>query len=736
MCCTRLRNTLFHIILPDKPNFAQAPFPYTASRLPANLPLFLQLFGSRLLYSAGADYQPALCVCITMFTSPTVNTASLPSSPTATRRRHLQPNGKRPTVTLLPPPCMCLMSFKDGLSRHSLSNDASQSSPLTPSSASSHSAPHLHTQQQHHHNMATSSPSKGSAAPDRDPVPIDRGSHLPHGTALIPRSALPESSSRNETSQVTFSCAVEGSGALDSNDLRDLMFPSSPVTPAEGTRTPTARSAVLPDLRRENASWNSTFGTEAAQDSSDGSVDIIIERHIIADDVNPTSSTSSTSPRKPLPAHWLPSHSSSGHKTPQSMNSAAGPQALPKGSPTNRNAAQATRSLRELGKGTSFLTKEALNAVDNNIALPTLRRTPSKAQVSSTKVSWNSPSVSPNAGSPRRKAGPPTNPSHSRATQSGSHVAASHRRNNSIISTGATSYHTAHGSPVRSPASSPDSFKSTIECFLAESSSKIVDNEADVTVEQNEDSGSMSRPVPFDTATGIRKRTSRAALSVSTAPRTSGFATEPATSSPLGTALNSPKANASRRKSPEDGQVGDLHLPTSTAQSSCIPRMSTSPGSSAHAPTLSSTLKQTKSAHTLRSPKTARDKVGSNSITVKSKYHETKSTRHVRTLDSTGSTPVQPDHKYRDISATTDTACITTLDARSTTYADAVGFSGPEFRDAAAQTAGLTESLLNSSTPSRTTSTSTVKAAQTSRGVSSANPVGVGMLSLLRITLV
>ncbi|KAF3039697.1 hypothetical protein E8E12_002798 [Didymella heteroderae] len=145
--------------------------------------------------------------------------------------------------------------------------------------------------------------------------------------------------------------------------------------------------------------------------------------------------------------------------------------------------------------------------------------------------------------------------------------------------------------------------------------------------------------------------------------------------------------------------------------------MSISKGSSARAPTLSSTLKQTKSLQTLQSPKATNGKRELKAATT-SKPIGTKSSRHVRTVDGTGSTPILSSCESRDYSALASVGGIATTDTGRTTRARGIDLLASYLQDTALEATGPPEdiSLPTSATASRAasraTSSSTVKAAQ------------------------
>jgi hypothetical protein len=153
--------------------------------------------------------------------------------------------------------------------------------------------------------------------------------------------------------------------------------------------------------------------------------------------------------------------------------------------------------------------------------------------------------------------------------------------------------------------------------------------------------------------------------------------------------------------------------PTSPSQSSRIPRPFTGGNTGdARGPTLSSSLKRTKSVVSLGSPKTASNTERSPTVGKSSLRRSDRSTpRHVRTLDSSGATPVMTDHLMQSRYSSPDT-----LSASSGITLDGASSLRPASRHLGEDAVNAT--LKNMSVydegpfpeASRATSTSTVKA--------------------------
>lgn len=449
------------------------------------------------------------------------------------------------------------------------------------------------------------------------------------------------------------------------------------------------------------------------QDSSEASIDIITER-----DTTTYSDVRSASPRKPLPAQWFPSSESLTPMVKQQRRAHDARKASPSGSP------RATGSMRhsvDLGRtcanSTSFLTKEALDAVDANITSPTLRRSPSRIQPSPPKAPWNSPTLSPKIGGLRHTSTSPTKPSPPRTTHLGAHTTTDHRRApSSIVSTGATSFHSAHCSPVRSSSSSQNSFSST-DTLNDAIYHHCSDFMADHDVEQV-DASFSKRNLTSTAATKalLRPRTSRPDLTIRIPPPDTAFGSERTSASALVSAARGKALSIVEETSPGLKQL-ENHVNLVTQ--SRIPRIPIGKASSARAPTLSSTLKQTKSTQTLRAPKTIKNS-SEPRVSTSSKATGTKSLRHVRTVDDTGSTPISSIPTTCEFSIPGSLASGAMMDTPRNTLLHEVDMLASYLRN----TAELDETLLAPSTPSRATSSSTIKAAQVPESLAISSSVG------------
>ena len=187
---------------------------------------------------------------------------------------------------------------------------------------------------------------------------------------------------------------------------------------------------------------------ETLQGPSEAGVDIITELETIG-----YGNVKSASPRKPLPAQWLPT-SSPTLTIAQRAKFHEGAKSPTSGTSVEHKSVRVSRGSFDTNKahtgGATFLTKDALDAVDADISSPTLRRIPSKLQRSPTKVPWNSPTVSPKVGSLRQSAASSIKQSPPRTKHLSFHGASDQKHApSSITSTGPTSFHFGNGLSVR-----------------------------------------------------------------------------------------------------------------------------------------------------------------------------------------------------------------------------------------------------------------------------------------------
>ncbi|KAF1837177.1 hypothetical protein BDW02DRAFT_566421 [Decorospora gaudefroyi] len=178
-----------------------------------------------------------------------------------------------------------------------------------------------------------------------------------------------------------------------------------------------------------------------------------------------------TSPRKSIPAHWLPKSTGPNLATAQRAKERTQKKGSESGSPVEVKTLRGTRSSANLDRthnkeGATYLTKEALAAVESGDTSPAASSCPSRPTGSPSKRLWNSPSGSPLRSSARQHPTLSIKVSPTKSMHLNAELAsAGHSRALSSVatSTGRISFHTAEGSPVRSPASTEESFQSAAE---------------------------------------------------------------------------------------------------------------------------------------------------------------------------------------------------------------------------------------------------------------------------------
>ncbi|KAJ4982589.1 hypothetical protein SVAN01_11917 [Stagonosporopsis vannaccii] len=567
---------------------------------------------------------------------------------------------------------------QDSLSRRSLRTGtdyqvAKSLSPLPPtsSSASTRNATHLHSPPDQHCNMTTFPPFKASSTPGFASVTDNAIQHSNHGATRAPRSAFPEPGVLDNTPQLTSLTAMRALEAFTSHNADGTLALSRKDSHHVSPRTAIATCRPVDDT------WNSDVDA-AGHGTSESSIDIITERGSIS-----RKDGKAASQRTPSPARRLSSPTSPMFSTAQADKPGGQSKAQSGDNSTDHERLRAPRSSYDMEETTTvkatFLTKEALDAVDANTISPKLRRSPTQKRQSPTKQPWNSLTMSPKMGSLRRSTGSPTKPSTPpRTALLGSHIVSEHRRApSSVVSTGATTFHTAHGSPVRSTVCSQSSYSSAEDCadHAHHAHPDLPDEPADIGGKQidelHSDRSNTNTP---GSSMKVRARPSKPQLSISIPSRDSASGVR---KTPV-SALVSPTSSSSGA-SPGSDRLDVSSASCPAMQSSRIPRISPGKGSTVRAPTLSSMLKQTKSAQTLR-PSEASKRTADPSPMPDNKVSPTNAPRHVRTLDNTGSTPVILDRGTRSCS--------------------------------------ISASRLAVRTPSRATSTSTVKAIQNGRGPS------------------
>lgn len=354
----------------------------------------------------------------------------------------------------------------------------------------------------------------------------------------------------------------------------------------------------------------------------------------------------SHSPRKSLPSHWLPSNSGPRLATAQRAKERSYKKDQQIGSPIEAKKIRGARSTVELKKaynidGSNYLTKEALAAVETNIASPTSAHSPSKLRQSPSKPSWRSPNTSPLHGSPSQHATLTTKFSPARAALlSPGTASGSHSRGSSSVAASLRTFHTANESPVRSPSGSEISFQSASE-FL---------DEIMIPYSRQNTNGEMAQTTLHAASPSPTKQKAATVRKVSV-PK-------------LRLAPNNPGsiyvADSNSPNSPSSTTDGSLTSPTLTSpestQLTCrIPRLvGTAKLGSAYGATRSSILKRAQSTQSLGSkPKFQSDRTIESHQASLPVTPPATSLRQVRTVNSMGTTPILPSHPINDMDSNT-----------------------------------------------------------------------------------
>ncbi|KAL1798955.1 hypothetical protein ACET3X_002992 [Alternaria dauci] len=317
--------------------------------------------------------------------------------------------------------------------------------------SSSQSQSPSHTQQQyqsqHNNNMSTITPSEAGHAPTWDAIVQEQDARSHHQAAFIPRSALVDSPRAQQ------------------NSLND----ASPVLNRQSYSNVDIGVPLNTQSSLHMEATHDGCHDEPVDSTTD--LDTIAVHHPQQADYRYAAHTvgaAGHSPRKPIPTQWLPKSTGPNLATAQRAKARTAKNSWDGDSPDEAKTLRGTRSSTDLrrthGKeSATYLTKEALAAV-STIAPLTSPLSPSRVQSSPTKRPWNSP-IRPSRSSVRpQNLSLRTSPTRSTHLNTDS-IPAAHSRapSNAATSTGRTSFHTAEGSPVRSPASTEHSFQSAAE---------------------------------------------------------------------------------------------------------------------------------------------------------------------------------------------------------------------------------------------------------------------------------
>jgi hypothetical protein len=477
-----------------------------------------------------------------------------------------------------------------------------------------------HSNSQHDsHNMSRLAHAGAGSSFAHSATAVQRGEHFPQLASLIPRSAL-----------------QDGRGAF----LEDGVARANSLLDREGHRrlaidiTLGAQSSHSMDVIHDGkftalvARFEASSGSghsDAFEVSLDDQYTAPPARHGSIDDGNAATVRMPSSPRKPIPSQWLPLSSGPKLATAQRAKERGHNKGSINDSPIEAKIIRGTCSLADISgahgaEGASFLTKTAYAAVDSDL---TPAKSPVKGQRTPSKPAWNSPKSSPRRENPQQKPNLIIKTSPIKKTfLSPDSTSYGHQRGTSVAtSTGDSIYHSAESSPVRSDS---PSLMLTVEYH---------DNDDDqfFDLQSSADSGNeqmLQRP-------GLIQMATKAAT-VGRGGKPSLRLEIPYTHIRGGAADEVPAPHALPMSS-----FGSPHSGSSVSR---IPRVVTTNATSAHSPTRSSTLKATRSVNLLTSPKARLQSQNQDLHPPQPSTPPEASVRHVRTVNSSGATPILSVH--------------------------------------------------------------------------------------------
>ncbi|CAG5161424.1 uncharacterized protein ALTATR162_LOCUS6026 [Alternaria atra] len=318
--------------------------------------------------------------------------------------------------------------------------------------------------------MSTITPSEAGRAPTWDAVVQERSAQVHHQTAFIPRSTLVDSPRTRRNT-------LNDAGPLLNRQSYSNVNIDVPLNTQSSLHMQVTHDGKVLELvaRLELYSGYSDACEGSHEDHADRttSLDTIAVNHqeqAEHQSAAHTVSTSGHSPRKPIPTQWLPKSTGPNLATAQRAKVRNSKNSWGSDSPEEVKILRGTRSSIDLGRthgkeGALYLTKEALAGINSTIASPTSPLSPSTLHGSPTKRPWNIPTGSPLRGSARQQH-LSTRMSPNKSTHLNiESISTAHSRASSSVatSTGRVSFHTGEGSPVRSPASTEHSFQSAAE---------------------------------------------------------------------------------------------------------------------------------------------------------------------------------------------------------------------------------------------------------------------------------
>lgn len=517
------------------------------------------------------------------------------------------------------------------------------------SSATKNSSSGLHSQSQHNNSMSTINLSNTGRPHPHDAVVGQQDGPLPQAVAFTPRSTLsdiPHTGIINSSGDASSLLGIQGFQNLSIDiPFRDQSSFSKEVA-QDGKVTElvarfesyTIRSDALKVLY-ESSNYTCSLTTQRPSDSDAETVCGLSDKHFPSHtEAHPIGymTQGSQSPRKTLPAPWLPRGTGPTLATAQRARERSHKRGSQSGSPIEVKTIRGTRSSIDLSRlhgveNTTFLTKEALAAVENNVASPATARNSAKLHQLPSKPAWHSPATSPLRSSPGQNSAftirmPPSRPSFVNAKS----TTTNHSKTPSSIatSTGEYSFHIAEGSPVRSLAGTEISFQSAAE---------VLDKTGIPHLDLNAN-GYIAQPTEdFDRSNLLRRKAVTESRSSQKKPKL---------------ALDIPASNLRWDAGPKS--AASIALATSSRTVDMSPRTPESPHSSSRIPRIVGTCKTGKIYNATRSSTLMRAQSGrALGLRVKSPQDQViepsqvplpstpavASPRHVRTVNSSGTTP-------------------------------------------------------------------------------------------------
>jgi hypothetical protein len=451
----------------------------------------------------------------------------------------------------------------------------------------------------------------------RHTTALQLGEHVPQLTSFIPRSALQEGGKTILEDGVSRANSLLDADGYRSLDI-DISMGAQSSQSIELTHAGNITEPVAPSETHIGSGHSDAYQVTHHDQSA---ARISLRRGSVSE---AATVRGSSSPRKPIPSQWLPASSGPNLATAQRAKERVHKKGSLSGSPVEAKALRGTRSLVDMGgahgaAGALFLTKTAHSAIESDL---TSGKSPTKGQRASSKPAWNSPTSPPREHVQQQpnliiKTSPIK-----KAYLSAESVSLGHRRGTSVAtSAGDSVYHSAESSPVRSSVESM-SLEPSPDFFTNKHPPSDLEMDADRGNEQGNQRSSFAKTIS-KAATVSRGRPSLKLDIPLTKSRSD--ATEEVLASHV-SPMSSPWS------------------PQSASSVSRIPRLATTNATSARSPTLNLTLKRAQSVKSLSSPNTRLQLQVHDSNNLQPSTPPKSAVRHVRTANSSGTTPILSKH--------------------------------------------------------------------------------------------